>query len=70
MFELHPLPPDKRHIESFNDLALQWVSDATLARLDDDFWQPGDDEPGQEARAGEGPGSDETLEAGLEKLSI
>jgi len=65
-----PLPPDKRHIESFNDLALQWVPEANLACLTDDFWALSHDAavaPEQEVpEARDGP----RLEEELKKLSI
>lgn len=54
------LPPDKRHIESFNDLALQWVAEGTLDALGEEFWST--DEVVEE--------KSDSLEAGLEKLKI
>lgn len=38
LFSICELPRDKRHVESFNDLALQWVPRARLEELPEEFW--------------------------------
>ena len=69
MFELLPLPPDKRHLESFNDLALQWVAESKLAGLPDDFWPPATAATGAPEETDKADVK-ETLEEELERLSI
>lgn len=37
-----PLPSTKRHLEAFNDLALQWVDSNLLSTKPESFWDVAD----------------------------